>query len=49
MGHAVAVYDEGHNTVGFLEVARNVTEMVLQGREVAKHLATPLTTQFVAF
>lgn len=36
--HAVAVYDEGHNTIGFLEVARDVTEMVLQEREVAKHL-----------
>lgn len=36
--HAVAVQDEQGNPIGFLEVARDVTEMVLQEREVARHL-----------
>lgn len=36
--HAVAVHDEGGQTIGFLEVARDVTEMVLQEKEVSRHL-----------
>ncbi|EHJ45938.1 methyl-accepting chemotaxis sensory transducer with Pas/Pac sensor (plasmid) [Solidesulfovibrio carbinoliphilus subsp. oakridgensis] len=35
---AVTVKDEQGKTLGFLEVARDVSEMVLKEREIAKHL-----------